>query len=414
MLYAYHEQLHTLSKNMLYWTDAASKMLSYFDQGSSKLLVNNQIVAGFEVFNRLVRQYEKPAFNLTQTAENLTVTEKIISSKAFCHLIHFERTNPAGEIVKGRAKILLVSPMSGHHATLLRDTVKALIDTHDVYVTDWQNAREVPMSEGSFSFDDYVSYVLQFIQILSEQERIHVMAVCQPTVPVLAAISLMSQNNNSLRPLSMTLMGGPIDVRAAPTDVTRFATKHSLQWFKNHVISQVPYNYAGAGRQVYPGFLQHMAFVSMNPGRHWNAHLDFFHHLIEGDQSSADSHRRFYDEYNAVADLPAEFYLDTIEKVFQNADLARGTLVVSGVKVDPSAITDVALLTVEGGRDDISAPEQTTAAHILCSALPKEKQAKLFMETAGHYGVFSGSLWRKSIAPEIKKFMAAHSNNELV
>jgi poly(3-hydroxybutyrate) depolymerase len=303
--------------------------------------------------------------------------------------------------------VLIVAPLSGHHATLLRDTVRAMLPDHDVYISDWVDARLVPLSHGPFHLDDYVAYVTEFIQLLGPD--VHVISVCQPTVPVLAAISLMATHADPCLPRSMTMMGGPIDSRRNPTQVNALAQRKDFAWFENNVIFKVPSQYPGYLRSVYPGFLQHAGFVAMNPDRHMNSHWDYYLDLVKGDQDDVDAHRRFYDEYNAVLDLPAEYYLDTIRIVFQEHRLPNGTWVVKGTRVAPEDIRSVALFTIEGELDDISGSGQTQAAHDLCVNVPPAKQKHLTAIGVGHYGIFSGRRWREMIYPQIREFIRAHA-----
>jgi poly(3-hydroxybutyrate) depolymerase len=315
--------------------------------------------------------------------------------------VHFKRDLAADR--ERDPRVLLVAPLSGHHATLLRDTVRALLPAHDVYVTDWVDARMVPVSAGPFHLNDYVQYIREFIRMLGPD--VHVISVCQPTVPVLAAISLMAAEGDAALPRSMVMMGGPIDARRSPTQVNRLATTKSYSWFENTVIHRVPTRYPGAGRRVYPGFLQHAGFMAMNPDRHLQSHYDFYMDLVKGDDGDAETHRRFYDEYNAVLDMPAEFYLDTIKMIFQDYALPRGTWSINGQRVDPSAIESVALLTIEGELDDISGQGQTRAAHDLCSRIPKDRKQHYTAPDCGHYGIFSGRRWRETICPKIAAFI---------
>jgi len=298
-----------------------------------------------------------------------------------------------------------VAPLSGHHATLLRDTVRSLLPDHDVWITDWINARLVPLTEGPFHLDDYVEYIREWIALLSPD--LHVISVCQPTVPVLAAISLMAYRGEA-QPRTMVMMGGPIDARRSPTAVNNLARRKPFSWFKNNVVHRVPPKYPGYMRWVYPGFLQHLGFVAMNPDRHLNAHWEYFNHLMRGDGESADAHRRFYDEYNAVLDLPAEYYLDTVKTVFQDFALPKGRMFVHGELVRPQAIRDAALLTIEGELDDISGNGQTEAAHALCLNIPRERRAHFVARGVGHYGIFSGRRWREVVFPQVRDFIAKH------
>jgi len=296
--------------------------------------------------------------------------------------------------------------MSGHYATLLRGTVEALLPEHDVYITDWLDARTVPLSRGSFDLEDYITYVMAFLAHLGPQT--HVIAVCQPTVPVLCAVSLMAQNNDPNQPASMVLMGGPIDTTASPTVVTKLATTKPLEWFERTVIQSVPAYYPGGFRQVYPGFIQLTGFMSMNLDRHVDAHVKLFQHLVRGDGDSADQHRQFYDEYLSVMDLPAEFFLQTVSRIFQQHALPRGTMTWKGQSVDPAAIRHTALLTVEGEIDDICAPGQTRAAHKLCRNIPAKKQVDHLQKGVGHYGIFNGRCWREQILPRVRDLILTH------
>jgi len=308
--------------------------------------------------------------------------------------------------------VLLVAPMSGHHATLLRGTVQDMIDAGlEVFITDWRDARIVPLVYGDFDLGSYVQTVAKFLQHLGPET--HVVAVCQPAPAVVAAVSLLAARNDPAQPRSMTLMGGPVDTRAAPTIVTRLAQEHSIHWFERHVIDTVPPWHPGAFRRVYPGFVQLAAFISMNPDRHVEAHRRMFEHLVKGDDDSAAAHRRFYDEYLAVMDVPASYYLETVETFFQKHDLARGRMRVRGELVDPTSIQRTALMTVEGELDDISAPGQTIAAHTMCASIPSSRRAQYLQEGVGHYGIFNGRKWRTEILPRIKSFIIAHDKPRL-
>jgi poly(3-hydroxybutyrate) depolymerase len=356
--------------------------------------LSRRFAASSDLFLRVTDRYEKPQWNLTE-AECEVVLEK-----PFCKLIRFRLGAP-----KPR-KVLVVAPLSGHHATLVRDTVRALLAEHDVFVSDWVDARMVPLTAGPFHLDDYVDYVRDWITLLSPD--LHLISVCQPTVPVLAAVALMA-SNGAPQPRSMTMMGGPIDARRSPTAVNNLAQKKPFSWFEQNLIERVPAKYPGYMRRVYPGFLQHMGFVAMNPDRHLVAHWDYYHHLVQGDGDSAETHRRFYDEYNAVLDLPAEYYLDTVKAVFQEFALPKGRMFVRGELVRPQAIRDTALLTVEGELDDISGNGQTEAAHALCLNIPRERRSHFMAPGVGHYGIFSGRRWREMIYPRVRDFIRAQS-----
>ena len=331
-------------------------------------------------------------------------------AKPFCRLLRFKRySDDAGNLreLKDDPTVLVVAPLSGHHATLLRDTVRTLLRDHKVYVTDWVDARMVPGEEGTFSLDDYVHYIEEFIRHIGAKD-LHVMSVCQPTVPVLAAVSLMAARGEDT-PRSMVMMGGPIDTRKSPTAVNNLATQKPLWWFEQNVIQVVPANYPGRGRSVYPGFLQHAGFMAMNPERHFLSHWDFYQDLVKGDMEDAAAHRRFYDEYNAVLDMPASYYLDTVRIVFQEQLLPRGLWDVDGERVRPAAIESTALLTIEGELDDISGAGQTRAAHELCTGIAAGDRQHLTVEGAGHYGIFSGRRWREQVYPQVRDFIAAHA-----
>jgi poly(3-hydroxybutyrate) depolymerase len=348
----------------------------------------------------------------------VAIHERIEIDKPFCELLRFKRfTDDAATLtgLKGQPAVLIVAPLSGHYATLLRDTVKTMLKDHKVYITDWKNARLVPLSDGEFHLDDYVNYVQEFIRHLQgKYGNCHVISVCQPTVPVLAAVSLMASRGETT-PLTMTMMGGPIDARKSPTSVNNLATNKSFEWFENNVIYKVPGNFPGAGRRVYPGFLQHTGFVAMNPDRHATSHYDYFKDLIKGDDASTEAHRKFYDEYNAVLDMDADYYLETIKTVFQDYSLVHGTWNVKNVQgknelVRPQDITSTAMLTVEGELDDISGSGQTAAAHGLCSNIKPANRQHLEVPGAGHYGIFSGRRWRETVYPAVVKFILAHND----
>jgi poly(3-hydroxybutyrate) depolymerase len=365
------------------------------------------MAAGLEVFERATRRYSKPEFGLKETqigGKTVSVHQKAVWSKAFCDLLHFERCLPPGH--GHDPKILVVAPMSGHYATLLRGTVEALLPSADVYVTDWKDARMVPLSEGRFDLDDYIDYTMEMIRFLGPDT--HVVAVCQPSVPVLAAVALMEEAGDPLSPATMTLMGGPIDTRINPTAVNKLAEDRPLKWFADNAIMDVPWPQPGVMRQVYPGFLQLSGFMSMNLDRHMIAHKDFFFHLVKNNGDSAEKHREFYDEYLAVMDLTAEFYLQTVDTVFIRHALPKGEMTHRGKLVDLSKIRRTALLTVEGENDDISGVGQTEAAQTLCSNIPANMRMHYMQPDVGHYGVFNGSRFRREIAPRIIQFARDH------
>ncbi|MDB5555833.1 MAG: phaZ [Rhizobium sp.] len=407
MFYQLYELNHAA---MAPWRAAAESMRVAYRNPFNPMAytkLGRAFAAGFEVFERATRRYGKPAFGLDTTdigGKQVSVHESVVWSKPFCDLLHFERCLPSGH--KKDPKILVVAPMSGHYATLLRGTVQTLLPDAEVYITDWKDARMVPLSEGRFDLDDYIDYVIEMIHHLGEDT--HVIAVCQPSVPVLAAVARMEEEGDPLSPSSMTLMGGPIDTRINPTAVNQLAASHPLSWFEEKVIMPVPWPQPGFMRPVYPGFLQLSGFMSMNLDRHMIAHKDFFGHLVKNDGEPAEKHREFYDEYLAVMDLTAEFYLQTVETVFIEHSLPKGEMTHRGKLVDPSRIRNTALLTVEGENDDISGLGQTRAAQTLCSNLADDMRMHYMQPDVGHYGVFNGSRFRKEIAPRILKFMNDH------
>jgi poly(3-hydroxybutyrate) depolymerase len=421
MLYQIFETQRSLMEPFADFAQAASKL---YGQTNSPLAHNpmaQRVSAGYDLLYRLGKDYEKPEFGIKSVdvdGHDIAIHERIEIDKPFCELRRFKRftdNSDTLEKIKGQPAVLIVAPLSGHYATLLRDTVRTMLKDHKVYITDWKNARLVPLSEGEFHLDDYVNYVQEFIRHLqSRYGNCHVMSVCQPTVPVLAAVSLMASRGEKT-PITMTMMGGPIDATKSPTAVNNLAMNKSFSWFENNVIYRVPDNFPGAGRRVYPGFLQHTGFVAMNPDRHLKSHYDYFKDLIKGDNSSVDSHREFYDEYNAVLDMDADYYLETITTVFQDFKLVRGTWEVKNPQgqlelVRPQDIRTTALLTVEGELDDISGSGQTEAAHKLCSGIVRKEQHHLEAKGAGHYGIFSGRRWRDVVYPHVKSFILAHNN----
>ena len=365
------------------------------------------MAAAAELFERSTRRYGKPEFGIAHTRTagvNVPVSEEVVWERPFCRLIHFAKALPPG--APDQPKLVIVAPLSGHYATLLRGTVAAMLPGHDVYITDWVDARMVPVADGAFDLDDYIDYLIAIHRHLGP--GVHVMAVCQPSVPVLAAVALMEAAGDPDLPASMTLMGGPIDTRVNPTAVNTLANNHDLDWFRHNVVMKVPFPHPGFLRDVYPGFLQISGFLSMNFDRHLDAHRDFYHHLIRGDGDSAEKHRAFYDEYLAVMDLSAEFYLQTVDTVFLRHALPLGEMRHRNQRIEPAAITRVAMLTVEGEHDDISGVGQTRAAHDLVVNLPAGKRAHHLQKGVGHYGVFNGSRFRAEIAPRIAEFIATH------
>jgi len=420
MLYQIFEAQRSLMEPFADFAQAASKLYNNPMSPLGQNALSQRVSAGYDLLYRLGKDYEKPEFGITSVEVghvDVAIHERVEINKPFCELRRFKRfTDDASTLskLKGQPVVLVVAPLSGHYATLLRDTVKTMLKDHKVYITDWKNARLVPLSEGEFHLDDYVNYVQEFIRYLQDNYgNCHVMSVCQPTVPVLAAVSLMASRGETT-PLSMTMMGGPIDATKSPTAVNNLAMNKSHSWFENNVIFRVPSNFPGAGRRVYPGFLQHTGFVAMNPDRHLKSHYDYFKDLIKGDNDSAEQHRQFYDEYNAVLDMDADYYLETINTVFQEFKLVRGTWEVKNEAgkselVRPQDIRNTALLTVEGELDDISGSGQTEAAHGLCTGIVRKEHHHLEVKGAGHYGIFSGRRWREVVYPHVKRFIQEHN-----
>lgn len=369
--------------------------------------------AACDVFESVTRNYAKPAFNLPELriyGQPVAVTERIVWQKPFGSLLHFEKDAETYTSLRAKyphPKVLIAAPLSGHFATLLRGTVEAMLPEHDVYITDWTDARDVPLTAGRFGLDTYIEYVMDMLHFLGPGT--HLLAVCQPGPACLAAASLMHEDKDPAAPRSLTIMGSPIDARLSPTAPNKLSEERKLSWFEKNMIHVVPFPYAGAGRKVYPGFLQLTAFINMNRERHTNAQYDFFNNLVKGDGDSVQKHRTFYDEYLAVLDLPAEFYIETIDKVFQRFELANGELMVGDRLVKPGAITDMGLMTVEGENDDISGIGQTQAAHTLCTGIPDNRKVDYIQEGVGHYGVFNGTRWRTEIQPRVRDFIRANN-----
>jgi poly(3-hydroxybutyrate) depolymerase len=366
------------------------------------------VAASLEVFAHATAPHGKPDFGIESVrvrGKKVAVSEEILLRKPFGQLKHFVR-----EGVDTGPSLLIVAPMSGHYATLLRGTVERLLPGADVYITDWRDAKLVPLSDGSFDLDDYIDYLIEFLTLIGERtgERPHMLAVCQPAVPAFAATALMNQDKNRWRPKTLTMMGGPIDTRKAPTAVNTLATQRPFSWFEQNVIATIPMIYPGAGRKVYPGFLQLAGFMTMNLGSHLVSHWEMFKHLVVGDDESASGTQKFYDEYRSVCDMTAEFYLQTVDVVFQRHLLPEGQLEHHGRVVDPAAIRDTALLAIEGERDDISGLGQTKAALDIATGLPSTKKQYFFAADVGHYGIFNGGKWREKIAPVLEKFIAAN------
>ncbi|WPO42948.1 polyhydroxyalkanoate depolymerase [Tardiphaga sp. 42S5] len=386
-------------------TDATRMLFQNPLNPFSQTEFGKSVTAGCELFERTTRRYGKPEWGLHDTDVNGVRTPIEIRSvweKPFCRLLYFDRKHPRP--LRGpQPRVLIVAPMSGHYATLLRGTVEAFLPTHEVYITDWSDARQVPLAAGRFDLEDYIDYVIEMFHVLGG--NVHVLAVCQPAVPVLAAVSVMEAENDPYVPLSMTLMGGPIDTRRNPTAVNNLAAEKGMDWFRNNVITKVPFPHPGIMRDVYPGFLQLSGFISMNRDRHVEAHKKLFENLVKGDGDLVDKHREFYDEYLAVMDLTAEYYLQTVDTVFVKHALPKGEMTHRGKPVDPSKVVNVALMTVEGENDDISGLGQTEATHMLCSSIPDERRVHYVQKGVGHYGVFNGSRFKSEIVPRVSDFM---------
>ncbi len=408
MLYQWYELGHAAVKPARAAADAGRLFFKNPFNPLTHTAVGRHAAAACEVFERTTRRYEKPLFDLPTTTidgQSMTVTEEIVWQRPFCRLVYFNRGIEEARKAK-HPRILLVAPMSGHFATLLRGTVETLLPDHEIYITDWQDARDVPMSVGTFDLDDYIIYMQDLFRHFSGD--VHVFAVCQPAIPVLAAVALMEQDNDPYVPISMVLAGGPIDTRINPTEVNKLAERKGTDWFRRNVITSVPWPNTGCGRPVYPGFLQLTGFMTMNLDRHMEAHKDLFYHLVKGDGDSAEKHRDFYDEYLAVMDLTSEFYLQTIDSVFVRHALAKGEMTHRNSRIDLGAIRRVALMTVEGEKDDITGIGQCAAAIDLCRAIPAANKLHFECPGVGHYGIFNGSRFRSAIAPRIAKFIRSH------
>lgn len=365
--------------------------------------------ASLELFERLTDYYEEPEWELDSTqidGREVGIEYKVVLEKPYCNLLHFRRRTRK---LEPQPKVLMIAPMSGHFATLLRGTVREFLPDHEVCITDWRNVRDVPASEGEFHFDDYVEYLIEFLNKLGPDT--HVLAVCQPCVPAMVAASVMAGDKNPNLPSTMTLMGGPIDTRISPTEVNDYASGKDLEWFEKNVICKVPPGFKGKDQLVYPGFIQLSGFMSMNMDNHISKHFKFFNDLIKGDGDSAEAHRKFYNEYLAVMDMPAHYYLDTIRKVFLEHQLPRGEMEYRGEKINLKAIKNMALMTIEGELDDITGRGQTGCAQELCSGIAKSKKLHYEAKGVGHYGIFNGRKFRESIAPKVKDFMVKHSQS---
>ncbi len=405
MNYYAYEMVHAMLAPFRLGSEALKATVSSPYNPLSKTPYGKAVSAVCELFENVTRRYGKPVFGIKEahTPTGIAgVVEEVALRKPFCNLLHFKRNFQASP-ERNDPKVLIVAPMSGHYATLLRGTVNSMIEEHDVYITDWTDARNVPMIEGAFDLDDFIDYVIEFTHFVGPNT--HVIAVCQPAVPALAAAAVMAKRNDPLAPASLTMMGGPIDTRRNPTAVNKLAQDKPLSWFENNVISLVPFPHPGTMRRVYPGFIQLTGFMTMNLEKHVNAHVGLYHDLVKGDCDSVKQHQEFYEEYLAVMDLTAEFYLQTVKTVFQDHALPNGTMMHRGEKVDCKAIRHTAIISIEGERDDICGLGQTEAAHILCPNVPTELHFHYVQPGVGHYGVFNGTRWRTEIQPRLKQMI---------
>ena len=405
MQYQTYELAHAFLAPLRTQSNALRRFLDFPMNPMGQLPLSRVAAASCQLFESLTRRYGKPAWGIESTRIHgleVPIRQEIVHSTPFCDLLHFDRD----ERVCGKRydpKVLIVAPLSGHYATLLRGTVQAMIQEHNTYITDWRDARDVPLAFGSFDLDDFIDHVIEFVRYLGTDT--HVIAVCQPSVPVLAAAALMAAWDDPCRPASITLMGGPIDTRRRPTVVNEHAQSRSLEWFERNVIDRVPWPNPGFMRRVYPGFIQLTGFMTMNLDRHMDAHVNLFNHLVEGDCDSVQQHRKFYDEYLAVMDLPAEFYLQTVKTVFQDHALPDGWMTHRGELIDCRAISDITLMTIEGEKDDICGLGQTEAAQDLCPNVPLDMRYHYVQPGVGHYGVFNGTRWRTEIQPRIREMI---------
>lgn len=410
MLYAAYEMTHAAVSPFRAASIAARQFMDPAVNPMAYMPQTRAFNAALDMFERATRRYSKPEWGIGSTeieGQAVPVTIDTVRKKPFGSLLRFQRDEAAmKDERRDDPRVLIVAPLSGHHATLLRDTVRAMLPEHDVYITDWADARTVPVSEGRFGLEDYIDYVTDFIRFLGP--NVHVMAVCQPGPAVLAATSMLAEDNDPAQPATVTLMGSPIDTRLSPTVPNELATSRPLEWFEKNVITWVSWPNSGMLRQVYPGFLQLTGFMTMNMDRHVNAHLKLYRHLITGDGESAEAHQRFYDEYLSVLDMTEEFYLETIKVIFQDHDLPDGRMKYRGHLVQPQMIRRTALMTVEGQRDDISGVGQTQAAHGLCCNIPANMRQRLVHPKVGHYGIFNGRRWREDIQPEVRNFIRAN------
>ena len=412
MLYQIYDFQKALLQPLTEWAKTTAETFVNPANPLSLVPGAERLAASYELLHRLGKDYKKPEFGIRSVnahGKEVVVQELTTIAKPFCNLVRFKRFSDDVEVIskmKQDPVVLIVAPLSGHHSTLLRDTVRTMLQDHKVYITDWIDARMVPNDQGVFGLDNYVHYVEDFVRHIGA-ENLHVISVCQPTVPVLGAISLMASRGEST-PRSLVMMGGPIDARKSPTAVNSLAMSKSIEWFEANTIYNVPPPHPGAGRRVYPGFLQHMGFIAMNPSNHFQSHWDYFQNLVRGDEQDAKAHIRFYDEYNAVLDMDAHYYLDTIRTVFKDYALPNGNWMVGNELVKPQDILQSALLTIEGEMDDISGSGQTRAAHKLCKGIEESRKEHYEVSGAGHYGIFSGSRWRNKVYPRIQQFIRAH------
>jgi poly(3-hydroxybutyrate) depolymerase len=390
------------------WSEAAGLFLNVIPKEQSPF--GRALVAGNELLERTTRHYVKPEFGIHHVTikangrvKKITITEETVFDRPFCNLLYFKRSNNKAIFGKNDPNILIVAPLSGHHATLLRDTVRALLPDHNVWITDWKDARTIPLVDGPFSLDHYVDLLLDFLSHF--QGNVHIMAVCQPVVPVLMATSYLSMIDSPYQPRSMILMGGPVDARINPGAVNLFAQEHSMEWFERNIITKIPNYYPGAMRSVCPGFIMLNGFMALNIERHQEASADLFKHLVQGDMETVEAHRTFYNEYRAVMDVPAEYFLQSVDRVFKKFDLPLGRMTFRGHPINPAFIRKTALLTIEGERDDISCPGQTYAAHRLCESLSSHQRDHYVQSNVGHYGIFNGKRWREEIKPRIAAFV---------
>lgn len=413
MLYHWFELGQAVCRPARVAADATRLLLNNPLNPIGRTIAGRSMTAACEVFERTTRRYGRPAFGLSETTVDgatVAVREEVLLDLPFCKLLHFDR-DVSEATARTQPRILIVAPMSGHYATLLRGTVQALLPHADVSITDWQDARSVPYARGRFDLDTYVDYLVQMFRLF--EGDVHVLAVCQPSVPVLAAVSLMEEAGDEDVPLSMMLMGGPVDTRISPTVVTKLAEERGIGWFERSVITTVPWLHAGRGRSVYPGFLQLTGFMTMNLDRHVSAHRDLFLHLVRGDGDSAVKHKEFYDEYLAVMDLAAEFYLQTVDTVFIRHALPKGEMTHRGHRIDPGAVSRVALMTIEGERDDITGLGQCQAAHALCRSIPNGKRRHREQAGVGHYGIFNGSRFNAEILPDMLDFVRQNDSRDV-